>query len=185
MRNRFNLLLNKESDISRIAATGFIWLAKRATQYNDSQPATSPVKRSGRLSAAKERGKLMKWTIAKSLPQKSGFTSGHAGAGIALPGGNRKKGHSVENITRAFLKLMWRLERAASLASRCFFVVVFILGFSSSYFVKPRSETHPQHSLSSDVENDPPKPAIVQKIRRSLTHWVETTWFGCWKRPTS
>jgi hypothetical protein len=91
MRNRFNLLLNKESDISRIAATGFIWLAKRATQYNDSQPATSPVKRSGRLSAAKERGKLMKWTIAKSLPQKSGFTSGHAGAGIALPGGKQEK----------------------------------------------------------------------------------------------
>ena len=67
----------------------------------------------------------------------------------------------MENITRALPKLMGRLKLATSRASRCFLVALFIFGFTSSYFANPPSKTHPQNSATPDVENHPPKPAIV------------------------
>jgi hypothetical protein len=56
---------------------------------------------------------------------------------------------------------MGRLKLAASPASRCFWVALFISGFTNRYFGDLRSKTDPQYAANADVENQPPKSAIV------------------------
>ena len=57
--------------------------------------------------------------------------------------------------------LIWRLKLAINPATRFFLVALFIVGFTSSYFGDLRSKTDPQYAANADVENHPPKPAIV------------------------
>jgi hypothetical protein len=67
---------------------------------------------------------------------------------MALAGRNRKNGRlAEENITRAFPKLIARLEVAARSAGRCFLVALFIIGFTSSYSANPGFKPHPQNSV--------------------------------------
>src|SRR6266481_3514359 len=63
--------------------------------------------------------------------------------------------------SNALAELMGRLKLAASPASRCFLVALFISGFTNRYFGDLRSKTDPQYAANADVENQPPKSAIV------------------------
>jgi hypothetical protein len=63
--------------------------------------------------------------------------------------------------SNALAKLVGRLKLAASPASRCFLVALFIYGFANSYFGDLRSKTDPQYAANANVENHPPKSAIV------------------------
>lgn len=101
---------------------------------------------------------MTKWTITNIHSQKSGLALAHPEAKMDLAGRNRQKGRvAVENITRALPRLMGRVEPAASAASQCFLVALFILAFTGSYFANPLSKTRPQNF----VNPDPPKPGIV------------------------
>jgi hypothetical protein len=105
---------------------------------------------------------MTKWTITNIHSKKSELALAHPGAKMDLAGRNRQKGRvAVENITRALPRLMGRVEPAASAASQCFLVALFFLAFIGSYFANPLSKTRPQNSVNPDVENHPPKPAIV------------------------
>ena len=105
---------------------------------------------------------MTKWTITNIHSQKSGLALAHPGAKMELARRNRQKGRvAVENITRALPRLMGRVEPAASAASRCFLVALFILAFTGSYFGNPLSQTRPQNPVNPHVQNHPPKPAIV------------------------
>ena len=59
--------------------------------------------------------------------------------------------------SNALAELMGRLKLAASPASRCFLVALFISGFTNRYFGDLRSKTDPQYAANADVENHPPK----------------------------
>src|SRR5271165_2885749 len=63
--------------------------------------------------------------------------------------------------SNALAEQMRRLKLAASPASRCFLVALFLFGFISSYFGDLRSKTDPQHAGNADVEKHPSKSAIV------------------------
>jgi hypothetical protein len=53
-------------------------------------------------------------------------------------------GKAMQIKANALAELMGRLKIAASPASRCFLVALFLFGFSSSYFDDLRSNTDPQ-----------------------------------------
>jgi hypothetical protein len=57
--------------------------------------------------------------------------------------------------------LIWRLKLAINPATRFLLVGLFFSGLTSSYFDDLRTKTHPQDAANPDVENHPPKPAIV------------------------
>lgn len=105
---------------------------------------------------------MTKWTITNIHSKKSGLGLAHPGAKMELTGRNREKGRvAAENMARALPRLMGRVEPAASAASQCFLVALFILAFTGSYIANPLSKTRLQNSANPDVENHPPKPAIV------------------------
>ena len=70
-------------------------------------------------------------------------------------------GKVMQLNSNALAELMGRLKLAASPASRCFLVALFISGFTNRYFGDLRSKTDPQYAANADVENQPPKSAIV------------------------
>jgi hypothetical protein len=61
----------------------------------------------------------------------------------------------------ALPNLILRLKLAINPATRLFLVVLFVYGFTSSYLVHLRFKTHPPYAANPEMENYPPKPAIV------------------------
>jgi len=88
------------------------------------------------------------------------------GCGILLSCYLRKcaqcfSGESMQIKSRALPDLISRLKLAINPATRLFLVVLFVSGFTSSYFVDLRFKIHRRYAASADMESHPPKPAIV------------------------
>ena len=85
-------------------------------------------------------------------------------------------GKAMQLKSDALSKLGGRLKLATRPASRWFLVALFITGFSSTYFGDRPSRTDPQNSANPDVENHPPKTAIVLVHAVSPMDRTETIW---------
>jgi hypothetical protein len=70
-------------------------------------------------------------------------------------------GKSMQLKSSALPNLISRWKLAINPATRLFLVVLFVCGFTSSYFVDLRFKIHPRNAASADVESHPPNPAIV------------------------